>query len=219
MKYQKAIHLIETKLLDYKPRKFKSQKLIPAAVLIPFFKKNKDAHILFTVRTDDVEHHKGQISFPGGAREEQDQSLTETALRECQEEIGIPPEIINVIGRLDDFPTVTSFLVTPYVATLPYPYPSKINFKEVAEILEVPLELFLSDKHFEVKEWKYKNKQYPVYFYYFDQHVIWGATAFIINRFVDLIFDYNPAPKSILEDPRNDQYLDENIQRKGIIDS
>jgi 8-oxo-dGTP pyrophosphatase MutT (NUDIX family) len=211
MKYQKAIRLIQNKLDEHKPRKFNSKNLIPSAVLIPFFNKDHNAHILFTVRTNDVEHHKGQISFPGGSRENQDQSLAETALRECYEEIGISSQIINIIGRLDDFPTVTNFLVTPFVATLPYPYHSKINTKEVAEILEVPLELFLSAKHFEVKEWKHKNKQYPIYFYYFNQHIIWGATAFIINRFIDLIFGYNPAPKSILEDPRNDQYLDENI--------
>ena len=212
MKYQRAIRLIQNKLDEHKPRKFNSKNLIPSAVLIPFFNKGDKAHILFTVRTNDVEHHKGQISFPGGSREDQDQSLAETALRECHEEIGISPQIINIIGRLDDFPTITNFLVTPFVATLSYPYPSKINTQEVAEILEVPLELFLSAKHFEVKEWKHKNRQYPVYFYYFNQYIIWGATAFIINRFIDLIFDYNPAPKSILEDPRNDQYLGENFK-------
>lgn len=219
MKYSKAIQVIQLKLQEHKPRSFNAPNLIQAAVLIPFFDKNNDAHILFTVRTEDVEHHKGQISFPGGAREDQDRSLTDTALRECNEEIGIPKNIVNVIGKLDDFPTITDFLVTPFVATLPYPYPYEINTAEVAEILEVPLELFLSDKHFEVKNWTHKDKTYPVYFYHFNDHVIWGATAFIINRFVDLIFDYNPAPQSIIEDPRNEQYIDENIRRKGIADS
>ncbi len=109
-------------------------------------------------------------------------------------------------------------MVTPFVATLPYPYPFKINSKEVAEILEVPLELFLNDTHFEVKDWKHKDKSYPVYFYYFNQHIIWGATAFILNRFIDLIFEYNPAPQRIVEDPRNNQYLDDNMNRKGIIE-
>ncbi len=218
MKYQKAINLIEDKLLQHKPREINPRKLIPSAVLIPFFNKEHEAHILFTVRTDDVEHHKGQISFPGGAKEEQDNSLLETALRECHEEIGISPEEMNILGQLDDFPTVTDFLVTPFVSTLPYPYPFKINNKEVAEILEVPLELFLNNTHFEVKEWKHEDKIYPVYFYYFNRHVIWGATAFILNRFIDLIFEYNPAPQSIIEDPRNDQYLDENLNHKGIIE-
>jgi 8-oxo-dGTP pyrophosphatase MutT (NUDIX family) len=219
MKYSKAIRLIQSKLHDHKPRTFNAPSLIQAAVLIPFFNKNEDAHILFTVRTEDVEHHKGQISFPGGAREDQDGSLVETALRECQEEIGIPGNILTVIGRLDDFPTITDFLVTPFVATLPYPYPHEINMGEVAEILEVPLELFLSEEHFEVKEWKHKDKTYPVYFYNFNGHVIWGATAFIVNRFVDLVFGYNPAPRTVAEDPRNEQYLDENIHRKNLPDS
>jgi len=218
MKYQKAVQQIQNQLSIHKPRMVNSNKLIPSAVLIPFFNKNDEAHILFTVRTEDVEHHKGQISFPGGAWEDQDRSLQETALRECYEEIGIKPDEINVIGRLDDFPTVTDFLVTPFVATLPYPYPFKINTSEVAEILEVPLTLFLKDNHFEIKKWQHENKTYPVFFYYFNQHVIWGATAFMLNRFIELVFEYNPAPQSVIKDPRNDQYLDENINRKGIIE-
>jgi 8-oxo-dGTP pyrophosphatase MutT (NUDIX family) len=219
MKYSKAIQSIQYKLHEHKPRTFDAPNLIQAAVLIPFFTKDDDAHILFTVRTEDVEHHKGQISFPGGAREDQDHSLADTAVRECHEEIGIPANSISILGRLDDFPTITDFLVTPFVATLPYPYPYKINTMEVAEILEVPLELFLSDKYFQVKNWKHEDKTYPVYFYQFNDHVIWGATAFMMNRFIDLIFGYNPAPQSIIEDPRNGRYLDENIRRKGIADS
>lgn len=219
MKYPKAIQLIQNKLHAYEPRTFETPDLIKAAVLIPFFNKDDEAHILFTVRTEDVEHHKGQISFPGGAWEEQDRTLTDTALRECREEIGIPEDMVNVIGRLDDFPTITDFLVTPFIATLPFPYPYKINTAEVAEILEVPLELFLSDKYFEVKNWKRKDKTYPVYFYHFNDHIIWGATAFIVNRFIYQIFGYNPAPGTITEDPRNDEYLDENIRRKGTADS
>lgn len=218
MKFQQAIQTVRQKLQEHKPRQIINTALIPSAVLIPFLEKNSEAHILFTVRTNDVEHHKGQISFPGGAREDGDQSLQDTALRESHEEIGVPPEKIRVIGRLDDFPTITDFLVTPFVATLPYPYPFKINTKEVAEILEVPLALFLKDTHFEVKEWQHGDKTYPVFFYYFNHHVIWGATAFILNRFIELVFDYNPAPQSIIEDPRNKQYLDENIHRKGVVD-
>lgn len=219
MKYSKAIRLIQKKLHDHKPRTFNAPGLIKAAVLIPCFSKKEDAHILFTVRTEDVEHHKGQISFPGGAREDEDGSLVDTALRECKEEIGIPRSILTVIGRLDDFPTITDFLVTPFVATLPYPYPFEMNTGEVAEILEVPLELFLSEKHFEVKEWKHKDRTYPVYFYDFNGHIIWGATAFIVNRFVDMVFGYNPAPGIVAEDPRNEQYFDENIHKKDVPDS
>ncbi|RMG37722.1 MAG: CoA pyrophosphatase [Methanobacteriota archaeon] len=216
MDYQTAILKIQNVLKEHQPRKLRIPEFIPAAVIIPFFSKNNEAHILFTLRTDTVEHHKGQVSFPGGAMEEQDDTLEETALRETFEEVGIPPEHIRIIGQLDDFPTISDFLVTPFVATIPYPYPFRPNHHEVAEVLEVPLELFLTDEHFEMQEREYDGKIYPVYFYHFQHTVIWGVTGFIINRFVELVFDYNPAPKSILADPRNEEYLLENIRRRGV---
>jgi 8-oxo-dGTP pyrophosphatase MutT (NUDIX family) len=215
MNYQRAIQIIRERISNRSPRGLKIPGFIPAAIIIPFFNIDDKTHLLLTLRTDTVEHHKGQVAFPGGAREEQDSGLQETALRETYEEVGIPPGIVNVIGQLDDFPTITDFLVTPYVATIPYPYPHQINHHEVAEILEVPLALFLSDNAFEMKEKKFGGKTYPVYYYYFNHAVIWGVTGFIINRFIELVFDYNPAPKSILSDPRHEEYLIENIRKRG----
>ncbi len=216
MEYQKAIQQIEQTLRQHQPRKLRIPDFVPAAVIIPFFPKNNDAYILFTLRTDTVEHHKGQVSFPGGAMEKQDANLQETAVRETYEEVGIPPEAISIIGQLDDFPTISDFLVTPFVATIPYPYPCAPNHQEVAEVLEVPLDLFLSDENFEMKQKEYHGKVYPVYYYHFRNIVIWGVTGFIINRFIELVFDYNPAPGSILADPRNEDYLRENMLRKGV---
>jgi 8-oxo-dGTP pyrophosphatase MutT (NUDIX family) len=215
MQFKKAIKIIENKLAVRQPLTLQSKKLIPSAVAIPLLEKNNEAYLLFTVRTDKVEHHKGQISFPGGARESHDKSLEDTAVREFYEEVGIPKDLINIIGRFDDFPTITNFLVTPFVATIPNPYPKNINKKEVEDILEVPLALFLSDSDFEVKTWRHKDREYPVYFYYFERNVIWGATAFIFNRFIEQIFEYNPAPKSMLRDPGYEEYLQENRTRKG----
>jgi len=215
MNYQAAIQTIREKITTRPPRRLKIPDFKPAGIILPFFNMNEEAHLLFTIRTDEVEHHKGQVSFPGGAREEQDRSLQETALRETYEEVGIPQEIVNVIGQLDDFPTITDFLVTPFVATIPYPYPHRINTGEVAEILEVPLDLFLNDNAFEMKEKKFGEVTYPVYYYYFEHAVIWGVTGFIINRFIELVFEYNPAPKSILSDPRHEKYLEDNIRKKG----
>lgn len=215
MNYQKAIQIIGDKISNRSPRRLRIPGFTPAAIIIPFFNINDEAHLLLTLRTDQVEHHKGQVAFPGGAREEQDNSLHETALRETHEEVGIPPEIVNIFGQLDDFPTITNFLVTPYIATIPYPYPHQINHQEVAEILEVPLDLFLSDQAFEMKEKDFEGNTYPVYYYYFKHAVIWGVTGFIINRFIELVFDYNPAPKSILSDPRHEKYLEENIRKGG----
>lgn len=216
MEFQKAIQIIKSKLDQHTPVRLKIPEFIPAAVIIPFFAVDNDAHILFTLRTEEVEHHKGQVSFPGGAREQQDSSLEETALRETQEEIGLPANIVNIIGQLDDFPTISDFLVTPFVALIPYPYPHRINTAEVAEILEVPLEIFLTDRYFEMKEKEYAGRKYPVYYYHYRHVVIWGITGFILNRFIELAFDYNPAPGSVLTDPRNEQYLLDNIRKRGL---
>lgn len=215
MDYYQAIQQIQKAIGARQPRQLEIPDFLPAAVIIPIFDKGGEAHILFTLRTDKVLHHKGQVSFPGGAWEEQDATLADTALRETFEEVGIPPGQMKIIGQLDDFPTITDFLVTPYVAMIPYPYPTAINTDEVAELLEVPLNLFLTDEHFEMKEKRYGDKTYPVYYYYFNHTVIWGVTGFIVNRFVELAFGYNPAGKSILSDPRNEEYLRENIYHKG----
>ncbi len=202
-------------MANYHSRTAEPRNSIPAAVLIPIFNKNDEAHLLLTLRTETVAQHKGQISFPGGVREASDPSLKETALRETEEEIGLSREKVRVLGALDDFPTVTNYMVRPFVAEISYPSSLNINKNEVARLLEVPFTLFLSDKNFEVKRWRHGNDTYPVYFYHFGRHVIWGATAYIVNYFVDLVFGYNPAPNPILRDPRNPAYLQENIVRRG----
>lgn len=102
-----------------------------AAVLIPLFFKEDHAHILFTKRTDNVEHHKGQISFPGGMRDAEDKNLLDTAMRESWEEMGIQPKDVTILGKSDTFLTNTNFLVTPYVGYYSYPYEYLINEGEI----------------------------------------------------------------------------------------
>jgi 8-oxo-dGTP pyrophosphatase MutT (NUDIX family) len=216
MKYQEVIKITRQKLSAHQPQRLRIPDFIPAAVVILFFNVDGEAHILFTKRTDSVEHHKGQVSFPGGAMEANDASLQETALRETYEEVGIPPHLMNVIGQLDDFPTISDFLVTPFVATMPYPYPGNINAEEVAELLEVPLDLFLTDKYFRMEERRLGDQTYPLYFYHFKHTVIWGVTGYIINRFIDLVFDYNPAPESIQRASNTIDLMKANILRRGM---
>jgi 8-oxo-dGTP pyrophosphatase MutT (NUDIX family) len=217
--YQETLQLVREKLNDHKPGQIKITDVFPAAVMILFLNKDDTPHLIFTKRTDLVETHKGQISFPGGVSDAEDSSLYETATRETWEEIGIHPGKVQLLGQLDDFYTVTKFVVTPFVGFVRSSFQYKLNHLEVAEVLEVPLSLFLQKKHFEVKKWQHEEKDYDVYFYYYDHHVIWGATAFILNRFIDLVFNYNPAPRPVREDPRNIHYLEENRQRKGSRES
>jgi len=113
-------------------------------VLVPLFEKGDRWYILFTKRTERVKHHKGQISFPGGVVDETDEDMEATALRETFEEIGLPRDNAEILGKLDDAYTVTSgYLITPIVAEIPHPYPFSINEDEIEELIEIPLEAFL----------------------------------------------------------------------------
>jgi 8-oxo-dGTP pyrophosphatase MutT (NUDIX family) len=210
-----AVEKIKQVLSDFKPVRIDLENARNSAVMILFINKDNLPYIIFTKRTDWVETHKGQISFPGGARDLADETLLRTATRETLEEIGIPPDDIEVVGRLDDFYTITNFTVSPFVGYIPNGFQYSINEREVARILEVPLSVFLDDQYFEVKKWDHKGRFYDVYFYHFENEVIWGATAFIINRFIDTVFKYNPAPHPILGDPRNEHYLRQNREKKS----
>ena len=162
-------------------------KLKPSAVLLPVFKKEGKCHILFTRRTDSLAHHKGQISFPGGGRHSDDKSLLQTALRESYEEIGLREEDVEVIGELDDAATVTSlFCITPFVGVIPYPYEFKRETYEVEEIFDVSIEDLLKAV---IKEETVEigGVSIKVYSYEVGQRVIWGATAWILTGFLDIL--------------------------------
>ncbi|RQW06204.1 MAG: CoA pyrophosphatase [Calditrichaeota bacterium] len=213
--FSKAIERIRQRLSDFKPHILNHDAARNSAVTILFLDKEDRPYIIFTKRTDWVETHKGQISFPGGGEDETDKTLRDTAIRETYEEIGILPENIEIIGQMDDFYTVTDFIVSPFVGFVKNKFEYRLDEREVDRILEVPLELFLEDSSFEVKKWDHGGKAYDVYFYHYGDDVIWGATAFILNRFIDTVFGYNPAPGPVLGDPRNSHYLEENHNRKS----
>ncbi|MDR5694452.1 MAG: CoA pyrophosphatase [Armatimonadota bacterium] len=160
-----------------------------AAVLIPLFHQEDDTYLLLTRRTEAVEHHKGQISFPGGAAEAGDPDLLATVLRETQEEVGIRPEDVTILGTLDDVETVVSgFIITPFVGRIPYPYSFQPNTREIREILTVPLSFFLQEDNLRTAYRYVEGRAVPLYFYYYGAHVIWGATARIIKGFVEVVF-------------------------------
>ena len=155
-------------------RTIDDKELSPAAVLLPIYKKEGKYYILLTKRTENLSHHKGEISLPGGSYEKEDINLEDTALRESYEEIGIRPEDVKILGKLDDVETLTSSrLITPYVGIIPYPYDFRINEREIKELIEVPISALLNKK--ESNCWVY------------DGHVIWGATAWILKNFLSLL--------------------------------
>ena len=113
--------------------------LMPAAVLILLYAKNGSFHVLLNKRSELVEYHKGEISFPGGARDPEDRDFVDTALRETEEEMGVSRGDITILGQLDDIITRTNFGVRVYVGTIPYPYPFNPSADEIAEVLEIPI--------------------------------------------------------------------------------
>jgi 8-oxo-dGTP pyrophosphatase MutT (NUDIX family) len=156
-----------------------------AAVLVPLFLREGQLWILFTRRTETVEHHRGQISFPGGAQEEEDESLLGTALRESEEEIGLKREEAMPLGALSPMVTVTSFYVEPFVAAIPQPYVFRPQESEIAEIIEAPIASLMDPAILETKP--YPGRPGPVLFYHYGRHTIWGATARMLAELLDAL--------------------------------
>ncbi|HEY6837866.1 MAG TPA: CoA pyrophosphatase, partial [Geobacteraceae bacterium] len=107
---------------------------VPAAVLLPLFERQGDYHLLFTKRTEHLNHHRGEISFPGGVRQPEDGDLLQTALRETWEEVGIAPAAVTVLGALDDVYSIHDYVVTPYVGIFPGDLPLTINVAEIERL-------------------------------------------------------------------------------------
>jgi len=183
------LEFIRERVTAYRPRQIEPEGRPRAAVLLLLYNKGGQQHLLFTRRTDLVEHHKGQISFPGGAADPGDRDLRETALRETYEELGIAPEDVDIFGPLDDWITVSNFVVTPFAGaiTRPAPYPFRQNCFEVEELLEVPLNHLQNDSNV-VSEWRRINGQdILTYTYRWGDHLIWGVTARMLKHFLDLL--------------------------------
>lgn len=179
-----SIDHIKEFLARHDRKELNNPTLRHAAVLILLFPKQGNLHILLTKRTDQVEHHKGQISFPGGARDAGDADVVATALRESEEEIGLPPGVVQVLGLFDDFETPSGFAITPVVgfsASLP---PLSPSLREVAEIIEIPLTIFLEKKNERVMKMERLGRSHDVFFYNYNGYEVWGATAAMIRGFL-----------------------------------
>jgi len=151
--------------------------LKPASVLVPVMRRRGGLTVLLTKRTETLRSHKGQISFPGGRREASDVSAAAAATREAEEEAGIPPAAVEVIGYLDDYPTVSRYLVTPVVGLVEDLAQVRPCAREVAEIFEVPLPFLLERANFERKFLSREGFNVPFFELNFGGYRIWGATA------------------------------------------
>ncbi|MSQ29520.1 MAG: CoA pyrophosphatase [Dehalococcoidia bacterium] len=160
----------------------------PAGVLLLIFEHEGECHVVFQKRTDRVDTHKGQISFPGGGMDPGDADILHTALRETHEEIGVEPHHVDVLGRLDDMVTISNFRVTPYVGWLAhYPYGWTFSDDEVAYLLEVPLRHLLDPANYVPDRRTMNGRDYVLPSYQFGPELIWGATARMLTNFLDLV--------------------------------
>jgi 8-oxo-dGTP pyrophosphatase MutT (NUDIX family) len=153
------------------------QAMVPAAVLVPLVRRETGLTVLLTKRTAHLRDHAGQISFPGGRCEDVDASPVVTALREAQEEVGLLPAQVEVLGLLPEYRTGTGFCITPVVALVSPPLNLKLDDFEVAEAFEAPLDFLLDSKNHQWQNVEYQGALREYYAMPWNGYYIWGATA------------------------------------------
>jgi len=156
-----------------------------ACVLIPIVRSDEGWSLLFSRRSANLAAHSGQIAFPGGAVEE-GESLEDAVKREAEEEVGIPRESVELIGRLDDVITNSGFLVAPFAGIINERVEYVLQASEVDEVFEVPLDALLVPDMPHVRYVTFRNRRYPVYSYPFGTNDIWGLTGRIVKAFLDV---------------------------------
>lgn len=158
-----------------------------ACVLIPLIRGANDWTLLFHRRAQNLQAHSGQIAFPGGSVEN-GEALEDAAVREAEEEVGIHAAAVELIGRLDDVVTNSGFLVAPFVGVVREKIEYVIQESEVTEVFEVPLEALLDAAQPEVRYVRFRDREYPAYFYRYGDYEIWGLTGRMLKAFLDLVW-------------------------------
>jgi 8-oxo-dGTP pyrophosphatase MutT (NUDIX family) len=164
-----------------------------ASVLIPFLPQPDGWHILFIRRTaNHNDPHSGQVAFPGGGCDEGDADAAMTALREAKEEVGLNPSDVRILGRLNDFATITSYLVTPVIGVIPWPYPLRLQTKEVSRAFTIPLRWLVdpANRREDLRRLPPPFKPVPVIYYQpYDGETLWGVSARLVLSLIEKISD------------------------------
>ncbi len=187
MTLDELVTLTRERLAARRRRVVEPGPLVRAAVLVPLVERG-GPHLIFAKRTDRVGTHRGQISFPGGTIDPADPSPLDAALRESEEEVGLPRTAVEPLGALDDTETfATQFVITPWVGVVREPVVWRPDGEEIEEVIEVPFASLVERANFRVEHWERDGVVRPVYFYDWGGEVIWGATARIVKHYLDLV--------------------------------
>ncbi len=158
-----------------------------AGVLVLLYLLNNRWCVLLTQRTQRVLHHRSQISFPGG-QQDPGEDLRHTALRETFEEVGVPPQSLNILGELTPlFIPPSNFCIYPFVASAPKRPDFRPCAQEVAQVLEIPLGHLTDSRNLRQEKWELRGKEILVPFYGYQEHKIWGATAMVLSELLDIV--------------------------------
>jgi len=159
--------------------------LRPAGVLAPVIIRDGVAELILTKRSSALKHHPGQISFPGGKQDENDDDVVAAALREAHEEIGLPPNLVDVLGTLPTHETVTGFQVTPVIGLVREEFVITAEPGEVEEVFFVPLSHVLKEANFSVQSRRWRGQMRSYYAVPYGPYYIWGATARMLRAWTD----------------------------------
>ena len=171
---------------------------VPAAVLVLFVYRDGVPGLVFAKKTEDVPHHKGQFSFPGGVVQRSDRSAVEAALREAREEIGLASDAVEVLGVFDDIPTtVTNFVITPVLGLAVGTPVFRPDGREIERVIEIPLAHLLQPDAFRVEQWEREGVRRPVVFVTYGDDVVWGTTGRILHELLDALFPEAPRSREM----------------------
>ena len=171
------------------PRVISGDGYKPAAVLIPIQEKKDGDYLVLTKRADHLNHHSGQIAFPGGRVDDSDADEIDAALRESHEEIGIHPRDVRILGKLDQIDAAYGYRVTPFVGVIPAHYEFRLNPAETAAVSSVAIAALLEPANFVVNE-TLSPRGHPSYHFYVNGGDVWGVTARIIVQFLEIVYDF-----------------------------
>ncbi|OGP54675.1 MAG: hypothetical protein A2W10_03790 [Deltaproteobacteria bacterium RBG_16_55_12] len=173
------------------PKILKGGQWRPAAVLVPIQERADGDYLVLTQRAAMLSSHRGQVAFPGGRVDREDSGLLAAALRESREEVGIRSPDVRVLGQLDQVTAAASYLVTPFVGVIPFPYDFRLNPAETTAVFSVPISALLDPGCFSMEPRPFSQSgREPIYHFHYEGWDIWGATARIVKQLLELAYDF-----------------------------